>query len=112
MAIHTECKVINGMHFHRCKFSITAFGTWYPIAVIPPEVIELMDFEQEMEYLFLFMHYGLFEEKRRVERERARLQALEMRERIIGFARTMSRILHRKMEEAAKKQKKTVGPSS
>ncbi|KAK1356588.1 hypothetical protein POM88_049844 [Heracleum sosnowskyi] len=100
---------------HVCyqHFIVTINGVGYGIMKVPKEVFDELDWEEQLELIFLEADYLRaryeHEEAMRRAREAARLRRLEEQERIIGFAMTMSKILHRK-EEMRKKQKED--PSS
>ncbi|KAK1374245.1 hypothetical protein POM88_030438 [Heracleum sosnowskyi] len=101
---------------HVCyqHFTVTINGVGYGIMHVPKEVFDELDWEEQLELIFLEADYHRaryeHEEAMRRAREAARLRRLEEQDRVIGFARTMSKILHRK-EEMRKKQKKE-DPSS
>ncbi|KAK1389228.1 hypothetical protein POM88_017406 [Heracleum sosnowskyi] len=90
-------------------FTITINGVGYGIMQVPKEVFDELDWEEQLELIFLEVDYLRaryeHEEAMRRTREAAHLRRLEEQERIIGFAITMSKILHRK-EEMRKKHKK------
>ncbi|KAK1394514.1 hypothetical protein POM88_013570 [Heracleum sosnowskyi] len=95
---------------HVCyqHFTVTINGVGYGIMHVPKEVFDELGLEEQLELIFLEADYLRaryeHEEAMRRAREAARLRRLEEQERIIGFAMTISKILHRK-EEMRKKQK-------
>ncbi|KAK1357389.1 hypothetical protein POM88_050645 [Heracleum sosnowskyi] len=96
---------------HVCyqHFTVAINGVGFGIMQVPKEVFDELDWEEQFELIFLEADYLRaryeHEEAMRRAREAARLRRLEEQERIIGFAMTMSKILHGK-EEIRKKQKK------
>ncbi|KAK1383545.1 hypothetical protein POM88_021280 [Heracleum sosnowskyi] len=88
-------------------FNVTINGLGYGFMQVPRNIFNELGQEAQLEVMFLEAAYVRtryeYEEAVRQAREAERIRRLAEQERIIGFAMTMSTILHRK-EEMRKKQ--------
>lgn len=78
--------------FNYENFTIVVEGASFPVDAVPKNISSEFSYDQQIEWMFLLMHFDLEKERREAER----LRALELRERIIGLAVTISRIYKRR----------------
>ncbi|KAK1377994.1 hypothetical protein POM88_024738 [Heracleum sosnowskyi] len=101
-------RFIDGVYFNYGNYTVVINGVSYEVHAVPEAIKYELDHEQDMELIYLQIAHDLELERQ----EQTRIRAIEERERIVGFAATMSKILHRKKEASNKKRKRDDSSSS
>lgn len=88
MAFNALTIRLGNILFNYETFTIVVEGASFPVDDVPKNIRSEFSYDQDLEWMFLLMNFGIEKERREAER----LRALELRERIIGLAFTMSQI--------------------
>lgn len=94
MAFNALIIRLSNVVFNYENFTVEVEGASFPVDDVPKNISSEFSYDQELEWMFLMMNWELEKERREVER----LRALELRERIIGLAGTISRIYKRRRD--------------
>jgi hypothetical protein len=105
MALNPRPILAHDVLFNYTDHSVVVMGARFQVDEVPSHILSDFSNEEELEWMFMLCNFELKKEKEKEERIARQLLFLEDPERIIGFALTMSRILHQK--ESALKTKET-----